>query len=692
VANILDESMALSSNFNLDVRTEHFKKVVTAAELAEEALSIDLFPTRGIGNMRKLYVLFDIQRHWSPPPGATPESIVDSFVGSMNRSRTVFGEGQAAVDPYEGLPEGIRPGAALPENATMQLLVTKGRDGNLDVVKQYYFTGGATWTVISELVVGEARTCLFRENGGWAFKKAVQMILSRTPGVHANQYALSEKRAPANSSGGRGGNWNPTAAEIVEGIHYINAEMDKLDDEGANELLMWVWTKIRDPNSKVFEWPEAKVKEAASKRLEKKSGAEREYFFPLLHKEFKGVFETEITPKILPWAKEVGVMIAGMPGVGKTQYAKMMAMLLGRYWIDELKMQARRPCWRRGKKLERFRELTQMTFEMLMLDDPLLQLLDPEEVKDFFELTEIGSGSGRYKDCKYCLNGPRWLLTNQLDFDGEPGPMENCSTVQFWKMVSKCFGHVSQAHLMAIFKRLVCLIAGKNGVYLRLPSEDPDAPILSYHGDDICDDWVKPYNGGKHPSLSKYRVGVHVKYEGYDEAVEHEKEWVRSIMNRATTAQVGPPADTSTHHVPPSLPTQASTLGQRVHADADGTYRFAVPVTTTGARLSNRFRIPGRAAASHAVLVPAMKQELVDNNTLALAMTEAQKWAEEGPHVIADSPPRKKMKGEPSDIDFEIEDGEVPHVLAPGTPKTVKTEPFASQLSVAPIDVIDLSP
>jgi MoxR-like ATPase len=54
----------------------------------------------------------------------------------------------------------------------------------------------------------------------------------------------------------------------------------------------------------------------------------------LLSDGFKDVFRTDILPLILKSLREHGLFVAGWPGVGKTQLVKMLAMLLGRYWID----------------------------------------------------------------------------------------------------------------------------------------------------------------------------------------------------------------------------------------------------------------------------------------------------------------------------------------------------------------------
>ena len=69
-----------------------------------------------------------------------------------------------------------------------------------------------------------------------------------------------------------------------------------------------------------------------------------------------------------------------------------LGLLLGRYWLDAKNITNRRASLRRGKKMERFNKKTQELFEFIMLDDPLRHLLEIEDMKDFFELNEAGSG------------------------------------------------------------------------------------------------------------------------------------------------------------------------------------------------------------------------------------------------------------------------------------------------------------
>ena len=70
---------------------------------------------------------------------------------------------------------------------------------------------------------------------------------------------------------------------------------------------------------------------------------------------------------------------------------------------------------------------------MLLLDDPVVDLLDWEELKDWFDLAEAGSGHGRYADAKFHLNAPRALLTNRLNYEKEPSALEPFTLSGFHK-------------------------------------------------------------------------------------------------------------------------------------------------------------------------------------------------------------------------------------------------------------------
>ena len=200
----------------------------------------------------------------------------------------------------------------------------------------------------------------------------------------------------------------------------------------------------------------------------------------------KDVLSETVLEKIAPKLREVGLLLVGWPGIGKTQFAKMLAMLFGDYWLDEKNIEGKRACWRRGKKIERFKQIRQEIHEVLLLDDPALAFIHFEDIKAYGELAEIGSGDSRYTDAKWCLNALRIILTNEFEVDEEPNVDEAVTRHHFFKMMRSTFGCLPEAHRLAIYKRFVTLIGGRNGLYLRMCSEDPNEPIIRYTDGNIA--------------------------------------------------------------------------------------------------------------------------------------------------------------------------------------------------------------
>ena len=281
------------------------------------------------------------------------------------------------------------------------------------VLKAFTFPGGLRRQEALQLSKGEVHTCLWRDAGSWAQKKAVQLLLDRLPGIHAKCIHVPQKRANA-PMGEHNAKWNPSREELHQGISYINAAVEHMDpQDGENELLEWVTAEVRDPGSKIFGWPTTFVEKATKNRVSRNGGATRQFFYPLVaRKDLKPVISNHVLPLIVPWLRIYGMIICGWPGRGKTQFGKMIALMMGRYWISVKQATGKVPSWRRGKKIERFQKMIQEQWETLLLDDPQLETIGYEDVKAFLELRDAGSGDGRYNDAKYCLNALRCLLTS----------------------------------------------------------------------------------------------------------------------------------------------------------------------------------------------------------------------------------------------------------------------------------------
>lgn len=326
-------------------------------------------------------------------------------------------------------------------------------------------------------------------------------------------------------------------------------------------------------------------------------------------------------------------------------------MLLGQYWVGARNVSNRKACWRRGKKIERFRSKPQEICEMLMLDDANLAEVDIEDWKAWFDLTEGGSGDGRYSDAKYCTNAPRAMLTNEVNFSDEPCLLESVAPVDFWNMVRSTFGYMKDVHRFAIFKRCITLIGSRRRLLLRLPSEDPEAPAAIFTDDDVAADWLQESNK---PYLSQYQEGTHAKYPDYDVHAAEQAEWARELINgpKRKILEHAPsrPESTLWSAVPDTQASAAEEETMRAPIGPDGAHQLpAVPHFGRGSSVRGRFRIPGDQAptASSSSLAPpvSVKREPLTDSELAAIYARHEQMAMEGPMVIEDSP-RKKSRQE----------------------------------------------
>ena len=425
------------------------------------------------------------------------------------------------------------------------------------------------------------------------------------------------------------------------------------DNEDLEQL---TWLVIQRTNaSPICGWPDHVIQKAVQRLTSIRSDADVEAFFPLLVRDLKDVFGNEVIPLMLPYAKEHGLFLAGWPGLGKTPFAKIWALLLGQFWIDERGLDNRRPCWRRGKKIERFRAKAQEICELLLLDGANISQVDVEDWKAWFDLTESGSGDGRYTDAKYCTNAPRAMLTNEVDFTKEPPLGDAVTCEDFWQMVKGTFGQMSNGHLFAIFKRCITLIGSQKRLYLRLPSEDPAAPILTFTADGVAEDWFK---GENKPFLSKYQEGTHAKYPGFDIHAAAQKDWAHGLINspkKAPMALVAPrPGSTLWAAVPGTQATQDAGTGLAgasvaVPRGSRGGHDFpAVPSVGRGSTRRSRFCMPGapgRMAASSSGSAagsaqPDVKIEPINDAQIAQALAAHEELASQGAILIEDSPVR----------------------------------------------------
>jgi hypothetical protein len=629
IDSLFDEAIEQSNGFDFVTQDQPHKEIVNVEDTAGLGgpLRLDQQPWRSLDGLRGVFHLFD--QHIGVDMALSAEALVDSFLASGT----------------SGLPDVLQPRTVLPLGTKVGMVAESTSPGKLDVVLHYVFADRVERRAALALASGECCTVRHRP-GGNGMRKGLTLMMSRIVGVHAQTATLKWKSAnlhgqdegPARGPVTKG--WRPSAEQLSDGMKFINKHFQEGCCEDPNFGLRWsLENRLVTEDSPIYGWPKDVVKEAMTNASKPATGADFETFYPLVFKDFKDVFKHQILPKLLPYVIENGLFIAGWPGIGKTQFAKALARLVGEYWIAERELEGCVGGWRRSKKLEHFKNYRQRIFETWMLDDPELSILTFEAIKDFFELTEAGAGHGRYHDARYTLNAMKILLTNELDFDSEPDPgmasEGKIDPTAFWAMVKPTFGRLQDAHRLAIFKRCISVVGGKKSLLLRLPSEKEDGEVFYFKDDGIEEDWLKE---DQKDFLALHRRGVHRKYPGHDEAFAQELEWAKPLIEKiplrvAATTGVAEAerADVFSRQVPPT-PASSFSLGNSqsvsIRADTDGQYRFSGgPPAAKGSTMRSRFVFPGSVSREAVARDANVLATHTEEEQIAHAIAESQQQA-----------------------------------------------------------------
>ena len=445
--------------------------------------------------------------------------VVDAHIGiSECGSASTIGKHVAAGD-FSQLPLPLRFPTIPPETSKVDIIIQNMSDGCWNVIQVIYLERSISSAAALSMCSGKPFVPVFR-NGPHAVKKAVQWALARVRGHHVHWHRLEDKSQDTlhKSSSNL---WSPENDELAEGIRYINTFAP--DCDALNQQTYWILTNIKpDSGTPLAGWPEIKVRSMCQNKSRGVSGSVPMTEFPLTTSSLNVAFAEYILPLVYPLLLSAAIIMVGNPGVGKTPAIITMAMAIGRYHVRRLGLHGAKPGWRRGKSLDNFRQRSPQIQEALFLDDPSGRRLDMADLKSFVTTDEDGTVSGRYNDARLARNQFRALASN--DTGDEPkGVLPADTTLDpeaFVQLLGPLFADARKKDILAVLKRCTTFVFTDSALYLRLPSERPDAIVHRISKGDIHKDLLAEKDK---PLYNTYKNGLTVYGDSHASEVEREQ-------------------------------------------------------------------------------------------------------------------------------------------------------------------------
>ena len=426
----------------------------------------------------------------------------------------------------ESLPAALQFAHALPAHSKVGCIAMEKGHGKLDVIKLVTFQDKMAIRDATKIPAGSAYVP-FSRPGPWAVKKAFQSLLDRLPGHHVHWGTVTRWEAQAKNSASSSSTWSPDTDTLLQGVAFINDHAPETD--ANNEQYTWILLNIReDAESPIAGWPEGKVRIMAQNKSKASNGATLQKGFPLTTFSLKPFLAEKLLPVLYPLFVCYGVVALGWPGVGKTPALIAVILAMGRYHIHRLQEEDAVPGWRRAKSLDNFRHQVANVYEGIFLDDPNRENVSMADLKSFLTVEEEQTTSGRCNDAKLTRNCMRAYASNDLDREDEQLDDSRIFITgeEFMKMTRRLFAGDKQADVLACLKRSVVLLVGQHAVYLRLPNQDPEAPVHRIQVDELHKDLLSEKDK---PLYSKYKLGI----------VEYGPQWEQETQQEVRTISLG---------------------------------------------------------------------------------------------------------------------------------------------------------
>ena len=363
------------------------------------------------------------------PPGQRSTSILDLNVKEVKHGRVmhlidVVSDCTEEVDiskvselmvanNYTSLPFPMASNSDVAMPYIMQLNIHTQEDGKVCIVKWYTFDERqSVQAVRSSLVRGKA----YQPN--WAGPKDVHLVRKVLQYLFENLPGTTFVYNTWADSSPRGGRELQDWTSKKEGYDFIRRCGPRANN--MNQFVEWADEWINKPGSKIFGWPEGRVKESLSNYAKGAVGARTIERWPVSLKKLHGRVLDDIVIPMLRTHKTHSIFWIGKSRVGKSSVSKSIAFAVSRHHIDAQERSDLRPGVVTAKKMDFFRLEPGSIFKPAVADDICMSKLDPDEVKTFGDPGEEDALLwARWGGSSFQQNQSRQVCVNPYDKDME---------------------------------------------------------------------------------------------------------------------------------------------------------------------------------------------------------------------------------------------------------------------------------
>lgn len=497
-------------------------------------------------------------------------------------------------------PFGLR--SKVSSDCRIQLVMSKGIDGNYTILKHIVIPNKCKASVMKQLVYGILHKPNFMHIPTMG-RKIVQYCLQNMGGLQFRCFDL--------------------AADVS--TTKIKKAFDELDDDDLDkgfdfivkhaprsssdlQQLRWQTKELRKSSSPIYAWPQGLVQQALRQLSAEGALARKEYDWPLpLTPVFFQTWLLEILEEIWNFDLSALVML-GEPACGKSPLGRSVLMAQCRFNQKKFNI-AEDPSIRCSPELDFFRGEAGTVIIGDFLDDPCTQTLGLKALKSLLDVGLYESMSwARWGAVKWVQNQPRALAANAYDADVDEGEsfVSILKFPAFWEIVRPCLcKEATKADVDAILKRATFLVNTKQFVYYRKNgvNEEP-VPRKNIPGAEYLTDEGKKWYG-------KFKSNEKDFPPNFAAEVQKEQAWLALLFKKLQDERrpdwVARQKMRGLFSDPSSRP--STTCLQQVHANAPAGQGNSNPPSTTSFQPEHADAVAGEDVGRKKHSVPFVKME-----------------------------------------------------------------------------------